>query len=117
MNGLLLIIIDEISLVSHALFQKINKRLNEVFRTSDKSDVYFGNIPVIVFGDMAQIEPVAAKQVFYRPPGELFSLWHDLFRPINFDINMRQGEDRVFFECLCQMRMGMLNVVKYLKYI
>ncbi|CAF3454536.1 unnamed protein product [Rotaria sp. Silwood1] len=99
LNGLLLIIIDEISLVSHALFQKINKRLNEIFRTLDKCDVYFGGIPVIVFGDMAQIEPVAAKQVFYRPLGELFSLWHDLFRPINFDINMRQGDDRLFFDC------------------
>ncbi|CAF3453929.1 unnamed protein product [Rotaria socialis] len=105
-NGLLLIIIDEISLVSHALFQKINKRLNEIFRTSDKCDVYFGGIPMIVFGDMAQIEPVAAKQVFYRPLGEFFSLWHDLFRPINFDINMRQEDDRVFFNCLCRMRIG-----------
>ncbi|CAF4026002.1 unnamed protein product [Rotaria sordida] len=66
-DGLLLIIIDEISLVSHALFQKINKRLNEIFRTLDKCDIYFGGLPVIVFGDMAQIEPVAAKQVFYRP--------------------------------------------------
>ncbi|CAF1420076.1 unnamed protein product [Rotaria sordida] len=73
-DGLLLIIIDEISLVSHALFQKINKRLNEIFRTLDKCDIYFGGLPVIVFGDMAQIEPVAAKQVFYRPLGELFSL-------------------------------------------
>ncbi|CAF4884548.1 unnamed protein product [Rotaria sp. Silwood1] len=84
---------DEISLVSHGLFQKINKRLNEIFHTSDKSDTYFGGIPVIAFGDMAQIEPIAAKQIFYRPPDELFSLWHDLFRPINFDINMRPGDD------------------------
>ncbi|CAF0877342.1 unnamed protein product [Adineta steineri] len=109
LNGLLLIIIDEISLVSHGLFQKINKRLNEIFRTFDKSDTYFGGIPVIAFGDMAQIEPVAAKQVFYRPSGELFSLWHDLFRPINFDINMRQGNDRLFFDYLCRMRMGCLD--------
>ncbi|CAF4440570.1 unnamed protein product, partial [Rotaria sp. Silwood2] len=109
LNGLLLIIRDEISLVSHALFQKINKRLNEIFRTLDKCDVYFGGIPVIVFGDMAQIEPVAAKQAFYRPFGELFSLWHDLFRPINFDINMRQGDDRLFFDCLCRLRMGGLD--------
>ncbi|CAF4397463.1 unnamed protein product, partial [Adineta steineri] len=109
LNGLLLIIIDEISLVSHGLFQKINKRLNEIFRTFDKSDTYFGGIPVIAFGDMAQIEPVAAKQVFYRPSGELFSLWHDLFRPINFDINMRQGNDRLFFDCLCRMRIGCLD--------
>lgn len=55
--------------------------------------MYFGGIPLIVFGDMAPIGPVAAKQVFYRPPGELFSLWQDLFRPINVNINMRQGDD------------------------
>ncbi|CAF3655482.1 unnamed protein product [Rotaria socialis] len=108
-NGLLLIIIDEISLVSHALFQKINKRLNELFLTSTQCDKYFGGIPILVFGDMAQIEPVAARQVFYQPLGELFSLWHDLFRPINFKINMRQGDDRCFFDCLCRMRMGCLD--------
>ncbi|CAF1487611.1 unnamed protein product, partial [Adineta ricciae] len=109
LSGLLLIIIDEISLVSHCLFQKINKRLNEIFLTAGESDVYFGGIPIIVFGDMAQIEPVAAKQVFFRPRGELFSLWHDLFRPVNFDINMRQGNDRLFFDCLCRMRTGCLD--------
>ncbi|CAF4302547.1 unnamed protein product [Rotaria sp. Silwood2] len=109
LHGLLLIIIDEISLVSYSLLQKINKRLNEIFQKSHNCDSYFGNIPVIVFGDMAQIEPVAAKQVFYRPSGELFSLWHDLFRSINFDINMRQGDDRVFFDCLCRMRIGCLD--------
>ncbi|CAF1231792.1 unnamed protein product [Adineta ricciae] len=109
LSGLLLIIIDEISLVSHGLFQKINKRLNEIFMTSDQSDVYFGGISVIVFGDMAQIEPVAAKQVFFRPKGEIVSLWHDLFRAINFDINMRQGDDRIFFDSLCRMRKGCLD--------
>ena len=77
--------------------------------TSDQSDVYFGGISVIVFGDMAQIEPVAAKQVFFRPKGEIVSLCHDLFRAINFDINMRQGDDRIFFDCLCRMRNGMEN--------
>ena len=106
-----MIIIDEISLVSHALFQKVNKRLKEIFLTSDKCNVYFGGVSVIVFGDMAQIEPVAAKQVFYRPSGELFSLWHDLFRPIDFNINMRQGDDRLFFDCLCRMRMGTFNFI------
>ena len=101
-----MIIIDEISLVSHGLFQKISKRLNEIFNTTNQSHVYFGGIPIIVFGDMAQIEPVAAKQVFYCPPVELFSLWHDLFRPINFDINMRQGDDRMFF------RLFMSNAIR-----
>ena len=101
-----MIIIDEISLVSHNLFQKVNKRLNEIFEVSDKSDVYFGNIPVLLFGDLAQCEPVAAKQIFWHAPGETFSLWSDLFRPINFDINMRQGEDREFFDILCRMRSG-----------
>ncbi|CAF4168613.1 unnamed protein product, partial [Adineta steineri] len=109
LGDLILIIIDEISLVSHSLFQKVNKRLNEIFEVSDKSGVYFGNIPVLLFGDLAQCEPVAAKQIFWRPPGETFSLWADLFRPINFNINMRQGEDRQFFDILCRMRLGEYN--------
>ncbi|CAF4071291.1 unnamed protein product [Adineta steineri] len=79
LGDLILIIIDEISLVSHSLFQKVNKRLNEIFEVSDKSGVYFGNIPVLLFGDLAQCEPVAAKQIFWRAPGETFSLWADLF--------------------------------------
>ncbi|CAF4252301.1 unnamed protein product, partial [Adineta steineri] len=106
LGDLILIIIDEISLVSHSLFQKVNKRLNEIFEVSDKSGVYFGNIPVLLFGDLAQCEPVAAKQIFWRAPGETFSLWADLFRPINFNINMRQGEDRQFFDILSRMRLG-----------
>ncbi|CAF1196955.1 unnamed protein product [Adineta ricciae] len=106
LGELILIIIDEISLVSYNLFQKVNKRLNEIFQVSDKSDTYFGNIPILLFGDLAQCEPVAAKQIFWRPSTETFSLWTDLFRPINFNINMRQGEDREFFEILCRMRLG-----------
>ncbi|CAF1168506.1 unnamed protein product [Rotaria sp. Silwood1] len=109
LGDLILIIIDEISLVSYNLFQKVNKRLNEVFEVADKSDVYFGNIPVLLFGDLAQCEPVAAKQIFWRPSGETFSLWSDLFRPINFNINMRQGDDRQFFDILCRMRLGEYN--------
>ncbi|CAF2041804.1 unnamed protein product [Rotaria magnacalcarata] len=109
LGDLILIIIDEISLVSHSLFQKVNKRLNQIFEVSDKSGVYFGNIPVLLFGDLAQCEPVAAKQIFWRAPGETFSLWSDLFRPINFNINMRQGDDRVFFDILCRMRLGEYN--------
>ncbi|CAF3566882.1 unnamed protein product, partial [Rotaria socialis] len=67
LGDLILIIIDEISVVSHNLFQKINKRLNEIFETADKSDIYFGNISVLLFGDLAQCEPVAAKQIFWAP--------------------------------------------------
>ena len=107
----MLIIIDEISLVSHSLFQKVNKRLNEIFEVTDKSDAYFGNIPVLLFGDLAQCEPVAAKQIFWHAPGETFSLWADLFRPINFNINMRQGEDGQFFDILCRMRLGTLLIL------
>ncbi|CAM4976319.1 unnamed protein product [Rotaria socialis] len=111
LGDLLLIIIDEISLVSHSLFQKINKRLNQIFNVSDKSSVYFGNIPILLFGDLAQCEPVAAKQIFWEPPGESFSLWRDLFRPINFNINMRQGDDRLFFDILCRIRLDMYIIV------
>ncbi|CAF1425719.1 unnamed protein product [Adineta steineri] len=53
LGDLILIIIDEISLVSHSLFQKVNKRLNEIFEVSDKSGAYFGNIPILLFGDLA----------------------------------------------------------------
>lgn len=84
----------------------MNKRLNEVFEVSDKSGAYFGNISILLFGDLAQCEPVAAKQIFWSPQGETFSLWADLFRPINFNINMRQGEDKEFFDILCRMRLG-----------
>ncbi|CAF1477420.1 unnamed protein product [Adineta ricciae] len=109
LGDLILIIIDEISLVSHNLFHKVNKRLNEIFELSNKSDVYFGNIPVLLFGDLAQCEPVAAKQIFWHPAGETFSLWSDLFRPINFNVNMRQDEDREFFDILCRIRLGQYN--------
>lgn len=90
--------------------------MNQIFEVSDKSGVYFGNIPLLLFGDLAQCEPVAAKQIFWRAPGEIFSLWSDLFRPISFNINMRQGDDRVFFDVLCRMRLGILFVHHSLKH-
>ncbi|CAF4908391.1 unnamed protein product [Rotaria socialis] len=65
--ALILMIIDEIELVSRSLFQKFNQRLSEIFKLLDKSDVYFGNIPVLLFEGLAQFEPVAAKQMFCRP--------------------------------------------------
>ncbi|CAF3532489.1 unnamed protein product [Rotaria socialis] len=65
--ALILMIIDEIELVSRSLFQKFSQRLSEIFKLLDKSDVYFGNIPVLLFEGLAQFEPVAAKQMFCRP--------------------------------------------------
>ncbi|CAF3347134.1 unnamed protein product [Rotaria socialis] len=57
-------VITKLAKLNH---RELYERLNEIFEQSDKSDVYFGNIPVLLFGGSAPFEPVAAKQMFCRP--------------------------------------------------
>lgn len=55
-----LIIIDEISMCSNITLAKIHKRLTEI----KQSDKLFGNVNVVVFGDLLQLPSVQAPKVF-----------------------------------------------------
>ena len=55
-------IVDEVSMISNQMLMAINMRMNEVLGSNDP--VPFGGMPVIVFGDLFQLEPVSGSQPF-----------------------------------------------------
>lgn len=55
-----LIIIDEISMVSNITLAKIHRRLTEI---KDNNQI-FGNVNIVVFGDLLQLPSVNAPHVF-----------------------------------------------------
>ena len=55
-------IVDEVSMISNQMLMAINMRMNEVLGSKDP--VPFGGMPVIVFGDLFQLEPVSGSQPF-----------------------------------------------------
>ncbi|XP_055345990.1 ATP-dependent DNA helicase PIF1-like [Paramacrobiotus metropolitanus] len=108
LNGAIMLIVDEISMVGRKLFYQVSQRLNEVKDTVQKKGSFFGNLPVILFGDLFQLRPVQAKFIFENC-GELVDLWK-LFSPVFFKINMRQLSDDGFREGLESLRKGLLTV-------
>ena len=59
-NGVHTLIIDEISMVSSTMISIINNRLTEIFDSNQP----FGNINIIVLGDLFQLRPVKASFIF-----------------------------------------------------
>jgi hypothetical protein len=57
------LVIDEISMVSANLLADICARLNQA-RGETGTDILFGNINVILLGDMGQLRPVNAQSLF-----------------------------------------------------
>ncbi|KAK3921579.1 ATP-dependent DNA helicase pfh1 [Frankliniella fusca] len=69
LKKLKLMVIDEISMVSHELMQVISLRLQEIFETSKP----FGGVSMIVMGDFNQLPPVYQSPV-YQPPTDTMSI-------------------------------------------
>ncbi|XP_050307506.1 uncharacterized protein LOC126744192 [Anthonomus grandis grandis] len=105
-----LIIIDEYSMVGARLFDHINSRLQQIF----KSDAIFGNISIILCGDNRQLPPVRDMYIFCpvktNPYKELCGtyLW-DHFRYFELTEIMRQKEDKSFAVALNNMAFGKMT--------
>jgi len=105
-----LIIIDEISMVSSLMFSHLDSRLKQIFKNSAP----FGNISVIVFGDLRQLRPVGGRWIFEPnttdPYFAIFgsSLW-DLFKYFELTEIMRQRDDQLFASALNNMASGLMT--------
>jgi ATP-dependent exoDNAse (exonuclease V) alpha subunit len=60
-QNLKILIIDEISMISQTLLQKLHLTLQDIY----ENDEPFGSISILAVGDLLQLPPVAAKPVFY----------------------------------------------------
>lgn len=116
--NVVVLIIDEISMISNVTLLLIHLRLSKIFDTSDEEDGWFGRIHLLVFGDLLQLPPVR-QNPSYDPlkPNEsrkLVSslstpnLWNFLFNYDELSINMRQKDDATFIDMLHRIRLGIV---------
>lgn len=101
-------IIDEISMVSADVFEKINKILQIVMNNKK----VFGGKRFILFGDLFQLPPIAnaaMTQYMKTTFGGIFFFFADAYKKGNFEfieltINHRQEKDKIFFDILNNIR-------------
>ena len=107
-KNLKILIIDEISLVDADMFYKIDLRLREIMQRQAP----FGNVAVIVLGDVMQMCPISGRYIFLPPRNTQFHLTYELdplwekFDVITLEMNHRQGEDREYANTLNRIRVG-----------
>lgn len=104
------LIVDEISMVSQVLLGSIDERLSQIFPLSRQS--VFGGLSVLMFGDFAQLSPVAGKSLFSSSTGtEALAIrgrWAYCHVNAAFflDTVVRQEGDTVFKDLLLRVRNG-----------
>jgi nucleoside-triphosphatase THEP1 len=110
LKNLKLIIIDEISMMGIRTFEKINKRLMQVFQSKKE----FGGRSVITFGDFQQLRPVKDNFIFGKNQNgveDLFGnhLW-EKFKMFELTEIMRQRDDLTFAQLLGRLAKGGLTL-------
>lgn len=104
-----ILVIDEISLLSASLFEKINL----IYRHFRKSKEFFGGIQVVMLGDFLQTEAIFNEKNNYTD-NELdkrllfeSDTFNDMFpEHISFTQNHRQKDDIFYSEMLSRIRIG-----------
>ncbi|XP_077490779.1 ATP-dependent DNA helicase PIF1-like [Amblyomma americanum] len=64
-KGVRCVIIDEVSMLSSDLLRHVDRRLRQI--RCDRMDEPFGGFDIILCGDLRQLPPVRAAEVFKRP--------------------------------------------------
>lgn len=108
LSKLMLVIIDEVSMVGSNMLLEIHKRLQQI--KGVLPDVTFGGVSIVAVGDLYQLPPVGQPQLFSKVSdgyAQLYrsgSLWVDEFEMVELDEIMRQRGDSEFSELLCRVR-------------
>ena len=119
LKNLVLLIIDEISMVSHVTLLYIHLRLTEIFQTENVHNGWFGCKNILLLGDLLQLPPVFENPVYApltsaivrKHTGSLggVDIWEPLFIYDELTINMRQKEHHQFAALLGRVRLGKVN--------
>lgn len=100
LNSLRLLIIDEVSMISAELLDKIYEYLQRV----RKSQLPFGGLQIILCGDMCQLPPVNGEYCF------LSKAWaNSKFLCVELIKQMRQETDLYFADMLNKLRFGVCS--------
>ena len=105
-QGVILMIIDEVSMVSANMLYALHMRLNLIFGKQNQPGVYFGGIGIILVGDLYQLKPVLASYVFEDLENSSLNLFRLLFHPIFLTTIHRQKRDLPFMHLLSRVRVG-----------
>ncbi|CAB4433506.1 unnamed protein product [Rhizophagus irregularis] len=106
LQSIQILIIEEISMVSAALFNFISN----LFARIHNSDIAFGGICVIVVGDLAQLPPVRGEFVFYS------SIWQ-LFYPLFLYKSQRHQDDEELYQMLEEIRFNTISDTTWAKLV
>ena len=94
LSKLVLLIIDEVSMVGADMLLEVHKRLQQI--KGVPHDVMFGGVSVLAVGDLYQLPPVAQPMLFstvrdsYAQLYQSGSIWQDEFEILELDEIMRQ---------------------------
>ena len=108
LSRLMLLIVDEVSMVGANMLLEIHGRLQQIKGASD--DAVFGNVSILAVGDLYQLPPVGQAPLFstvsdcYAQLCGSGSLWIDHFIMHELTQVMRQRGDQPFSELLCRVR-------------
>ena len=78
LSELRVLITDEVSMVSNALFYRVHQKLNEIFQCD--SNIPFAGLPVLICGDFYQLPTVKGLPVYANSPSMKGYLNLDLWR-------------------------------------
>ena len=109
MKNLVMVIIDEISMITSDQLIKLDMRLQEI---KEKVGTPFGGVAILAFGDLMQLQPVQGRYIFECPSNPEFRTAHAInpqwqqFQSILLEENHRQGKERSFADTLNRVRTG-----------
>ena len=101
-----IIIIDEMSMVKADQLYQLHQRLQDI----KGNKLPFGGISIVLCGDLLQLPPVQAAQIFEAPLGEKYRQYHEMtllwdkFKIIELTHNHRQAGDWDYAEMLNRIR-------------
>ena len=113
------LIVDEVSMISNRMLMAINMRMNEVMGPKDLKP--FGGMPIVVFGDLFQLEPVSGSQPFVPLSSTITkkmfggfpcvpNLWEGFqFRQLNTNHRQQGEENEKWRATLDHVRFGTLT--------
>ena len=108
LSRLMLLIVDEVSMVGANMLLEIHKRLQQIKGVLDGA--IFGGVSILAVGDLYQLPPVGQAPLFSTVSdcyAQLYgsgSLWCDHFIMHELTQVMRQKDDLAFSELLCRVR-------------
>ncbi|XP_062617119.1 ATP-dependent DNA helicase PIF1-like [Saccostrea cucullata] len=101
LQHLVILIIDEISMVGQNMLIYVSERLRQIKQSGNAS---FGNVCVIAVGDFFQLPPVKQKCLYDLRPENVLELWSSNFSLVQLNKIMRQKDDAQFAALLNRLR-------------